>query len=201
MACNKCRSGPRAPGDSWCLGCSSVEALLADLRREWASPTLREAAESSILSTASLVRKLRRASNSEAGQRPAGSEAERAAGAGREADEELPEDEEVYEEDSEEPPPRRSSTGTTPKSQPPKKRPRTPPRPPPGHQSGQGRREEEGHRHRHRAHDPQRKHRGGAKHQQHSRRNSAGDARTTHRPLGRELEGQPVLGRSPPGER
>lgn len=201
MTCNKCRSGLRAPGDSWCLGCSSVEALLADLKREWSSPALREAAESSILGTASLVRKLRRASNSEAGQGPAGREAERGSGAGREVEEEVEVDEGYYEEESEEAPHHRSSTGATPKSQPPKKRPRTPPRPPPGHPTSQSRREEDGHRHRHRVHDSQRKHRGGTKHQQHSRRTSAGDARTTHRPLARELEGQPVLGRSPPGER
>ena len=201
MTCNKCRSGPRAPGDSWCLGCSSVEALLSDLRREWASAPLREAAESAILGTASLVRKLRRTANAEAVQAPAGGEAARPTGAGREEEEEVPEEEAIYEEESEEPPPRRNPAGSTPKSRPALKRPRTPPRPPPGHHTGHTRREDEGHRHRHRTQDGQKKHRGGAKHQQHSRRNSAGDTRTTHRPLARELEGQPVLGRSPPGER
>ena len=61
--CNKCRFGSRQEGDSWCLGCSSLEATAADLRREWPQAEFRSLAEDIILSAARAVRGLRKAAN------------------------------------------------------------------------------------------------------------------------------------------
>ena len=35
--CNKCRSGGRAPNDSWCWGCKAIEALQLELNRRRSS--------------------------------------------------------------------------------------------------------------------------------------------------------------------
>ena len=60
MLCNKCRVNPPYQEDSWCLACSAVEALSSELRSRWELPSLREAAEESIISTARQVKSLRR---------------------------------------------------------------------------------------------------------------------------------------------
>ena len=56
--CNKCRSGSRADGDSWCWGCRAVEALQLELNRRWASGEARELAEEICLSAARQIRAL-----------------------------------------------------------------------------------------------------------------------------------------------
>ena len=55
-ACNKCRSGKQAEGDSWYLGCSALEVASQQLRRKWNNPGLRAIAEEALLSSAKLVR-------------------------------------------------------------------------------------------------------------------------------------------------
>ena len=54
--CNKCKSGFAAPGDSWCLACSSHEVTFAVLKRRWNNPGLRGIAEETVLSAARLVK-------------------------------------------------------------------------------------------------------------------------------------------------
>ena len=56
--CNKCRSGGRAPNDSWCWGCKAIEALQLELNRRWASGEARSLAEEICLSAARQVRAL-----------------------------------------------------------------------------------------------------------------------------------------------
>ena len=186
--CNKCRSGARQQGDSWCLACAALESISADLRRGWSSAALRVIAEDSCVAAARAVRALRFAGNRQGGEEPP---------PGRRAD--APEGEwsveEVEEEEEARPSRRGTSQGATAKSKGKRKlsppaairpRPKTPPRPPPGH------------RERHREERPaergseepqqekRKKHRGGTKHQQHTRRQDDGQTRVTHRPLGRE---------------
>eukprot|EP00435_Cladocopium_sp_Y103_P038010 s2195_g10.t1 len=55
-ACNKCKQSSAQEGDSWCLGCSSVELSLSLLKRPWKLQGLRAVAEETLLSSARLVR-------------------------------------------------------------------------------------------------------------------------------------------------
>ena len=55
-ACNKCRQGWAQEGDSWCLGCSSLELSQGLLKQAWRLPGLRSIAEETVLSSARLVR-------------------------------------------------------------------------------------------------------------------------------------------------
>ena len=54
--CNKCRQGWAQEGDSWCLGCSSLELSQGLLRQGWRHQGLRAIAEETVLSSARLVR-------------------------------------------------------------------------------------------------------------------------------------------------
>ena len=56
--CNKCRSGTQPAGDSWCLGCSSLEVSQDFLKKKWGLPGLRGLAEEAALSGARFVRAL-----------------------------------------------------------------------------------------------------------------------------------------------
>ena len=56
--CNKCRSGKQSEGDSWCLGCSSLEVGQQLLKRQWHSAGLRAVAEEAALSAARFIRAL-----------------------------------------------------------------------------------------------------------------------------------------------
>lgn len=56
--CNKCRSGTQPAGDSWCLGCSSLEVSQDFLKKKWGLPGLRGLAEEAALSGACFVRAL-----------------------------------------------------------------------------------------------------------------------------------------------
>lgn len=56
--CNKCRSGTQPAGDSWCLGCSSLEVSQDFLKKKWGLPGLRGLAEEATLSGARFVRAL-----------------------------------------------------------------------------------------------------------------------------------------------
>ena len=179
FSCNKCRNGTRQQGDSWCLGCSSLEAASTDLRREWPRPEFRTLAEDIILSAARAVRGLRKAANQgeeDPGVRAASPQAARGSPPTRAPP--------VSE-------PRRAQTaGATPKGQPAVKRPRTPPRPPPGRRE-RGEEQEREYYEEESEEEPRegqkRKHRGGTKHQRHSQKDQDGRTRETHRPLGAQL--------------
>ena len=54
--CNKCKVGFCQPGDSWCVGCSSLELGQSLLKQSWGHPGIRAAAEEAILSAARLVK-------------------------------------------------------------------------------------------------------------------------------------------------
>ena len=54
--CNKCKVGRCQAGDSWCIGCSSLELVQTQLKRTWGHPGIRAAAEESILGAARLVK-------------------------------------------------------------------------------------------------------------------------------------------------
>ena len=55
-ACNKCKQGLAQEGDSWCLGCSSLELSQGLLKQQWKVPGLRAVVEETLLSSARLVR-------------------------------------------------------------------------------------------------------------------------------------------------
>ena len=177
--CNKCRIGTRLQGDSWCLGCSSLEAATTDFRREWPRPELRTLAEDIVLSAARAVRGLRKAANQ--GEEDSGARASSPqAGKGGPVARVPPV-----------PDPRRAqAAGSTPKGAPPVKRPRTPPRPPPSRREKAEEEEreifEEESEEEVRG-EQRKKHRGGTKHQRHSKRDQEGRTRETHRPLGAQL--------------
>ena len=54
--CNKCKRGFAQEGDTWCLGCSSLEHSLGLLRQPWRHQGLRATAEEALLSSARLCR-------------------------------------------------------------------------------------------------------------------------------------------------
>lgn len=54
--CNKCHKGLRQPGDSWCVGCSSLELGQRLLSQGWRNPGLRQVAEEALLSSTRLVK-------------------------------------------------------------------------------------------------------------------------------------------------
>lgn len=56
--CNKCKFGKPADGDSWCLGCSSLEIAQQHLRRGWNTLGLRAIAEENALNCARTLRAL-----------------------------------------------------------------------------------------------------------------------------------------------
>lgn len=155
LTCNKCRSGARQQGDSWCLACAALESLSADLRREWSSAALRVIAEDACV--AALARSGR------CGSLPSRRSSELGTAA------------KVKGKRTRSPP------------APPRPRPKTPPRPPPGHRErAHHERPDERSRPEEEHSERRKKHRGGTKHQQHTRRRDDGEARVTHRPLGRE---------------
>ena len=58
--CNKCGQGDPHLSDSWCLGCSAVEALNGELRLVWGSAGTRALACDLLASAVRQVRALRR---------------------------------------------------------------------------------------------------------------------------------------------
>ena len=60
VSCHKCRQALPHESDSWCLGCSAVEALSLELRNIWGSPGTRAVATDIICSGLRQVRALRR---------------------------------------------------------------------------------------------------------------------------------------------
>ena len=54
--CNKCHRGGRQTGDSWCVGCSSLELSQRLLSQGWRNPGLRQVAEEALLSSTRLVK-------------------------------------------------------------------------------------------------------------------------------------------------
>eukprot|EP00435_Cladocopium_sp_Y103_P058254 s676_g20.t1 len=54
--CNKCKQGNAQEGDTWCLGCSSLELSLGLLKQSWRHQGLRAVAEESAPSSARLIR-------------------------------------------------------------------------------------------------------------------------------------------------
>ena len=46
--CNKCKQGLAQEGDTWCLGCSSLEHSLGLLRQGWRNQGLRAVAEEAL---------------------------------------------------------------------------------------------------------------------------------------------------------
>eukprot|EP00435_Cladocopium_sp_Y103_P044874 s3254_g12.t1 len=58
VPCNKCRSGWQQTGDSWCLGCSSLEVAQQGFRRVWQQPGIRAVAEEAALNCARYIRAL-----------------------------------------------------------------------------------------------------------------------------------------------
>ena len=54
--CNKCKFGVVSETDSWCIGCSSLEACQLALRQRWQHPGLRQICEEALLSAARLAR-------------------------------------------------------------------------------------------------------------------------------------------------
>eukprot|EP00438_Fugacium_kawagutii_P027134 Skav225197 [mRNA] locus=scaffold3065:266037:266804:+ [translate_table: standard] len=58
--CNKCKRGEAYQSDSWCLGCSAHEQLLAELRDQWGAGGTRAIATDLLVSTLRQVRALRR---------------------------------------------------------------------------------------------------------------------------------------------
>ena len=59
-SCHKCKQALPHESDSWCLGCSAVEALSAELRNIWGSPGSRSVATDVVVSGLRQVRALRR---------------------------------------------------------------------------------------------------------------------------------------------
>ena len=59
-SCHKCKQALPHESDSWCLGCSAVEALSAELRNIWGSPGSRSIATDVVVSGLRQVRALRR---------------------------------------------------------------------------------------------------------------------------------------------
>ena len=57
--CNKCRQTNSHLEDSWCLGCTGIEALSIELRAAWQVPAVRNIAHDWILSTVRGVKALR----------------------------------------------------------------------------------------------------------------------------------------------
>ena len=185
--CNKCRSGARQAGDSWCIGCSSLESIAADLKRGWNSGALRVIAEDACVAAARAVRALRFAGNRLEDNLP---RAEKSPAAEEEWSLEEVEEEPADDRD------RGAAHSTAAKSRAKRARspevavrprPKTPPRPPPGHRERErAERQELEQAEDEAARVKKRKHRGGTKHQQHTRQRDDGHQRVTHRPLGRE---------------
>ena len=79
--CNRCRQSEAFQGDSWCLACSSLEALGGELRERWGVAGARALATDLLVSTVRQVRAIRRLSLTQAGGTRAG--VEQLAGPGR----------------------------------------------------------------------------------------------------------------------
>ena len=56
--CNKCRRGVAVEGDTWCLGCSSLDHSQELFRNSWTLPAVRAIAEEAALSSARYIRAL-----------------------------------------------------------------------------------------------------------------------------------------------
>ena len=54
--CNKCKTGTCREGDSWCLGCSSLEFSQGLLKQSWNHPGIRAVCEETLLSGARLTK-------------------------------------------------------------------------------------------------------------------------------------------------
>ena len=54
--CNKCKRSVAQDGDSWCLGCASLEHCQNILRQPWRNQALRLVTEEALLSSARLAR-------------------------------------------------------------------------------------------------------------------------------------------------
>ena len=68
MLCNKCGQGTPHLSDSWCLACTSIEALGSELKLSWGSPGARAIASDLLVSCVRNTRALRRLSLSGAGE-------------------------------------------------------------------------------------------------------------------------------------
>lgn len=58
--CNKCKQSPPHLGDSWCLSCSAVEALTAELKQGWGLSGTRALCDDLLATAVRHVRALRR---------------------------------------------------------------------------------------------------------------------------------------------
>ena len=86
MACNKCRQSAPRDGDTWCLACSSWEALGQELTSRWSCSSSRRLADDLVLSVTRQVRFLRNLSAGiRANAEAAASRGERPAAAGKRA--------------------------------------------------------------------------------------------------------------------
>eukprot|EP00435_Cladocopium_sp_Y103_P010365 s2345_g2.t1 len=68
LRCNKCGQDSPHLGDSWCLGCSALEALVGELRAGWGNPGTRSLATDILTSSVRQVRALRRLGIAQAGK-------------------------------------------------------------------------------------------------------------------------------------
>ena len=59
MVCNKCRQCPPYGSDTWCLGCSGLQALGTELAASWRTPALRNIANDLVVSAVRGVTALR----------------------------------------------------------------------------------------------------------------------------------------------
>ena len=60
LRCNKCGQSEPHLGDSWCLGCSAVEALAGELRCGWGAPGTRLLAHDILTTAVRQIRAVRR---------------------------------------------------------------------------------------------------------------------------------------------
>eukprot|EP00435_Cladocopium_sp_Y103_P066051 s619_g28.t1 len=56
--CNKCRVGRPSEGDSWCIGCSALEAAVLLYKKRWQHPGVRVVAEEAAVSAARFIKAL-----------------------------------------------------------------------------------------------------------------------------------------------
>ena len=87
LTCNKCKQAPPHLSDSWCLACTAVEALGAELQSHWGSVGARAVCHDVLASAVRHIRSLRRLSVAGAGtgRAPIPDAAPEVAGSGRAA--------------------------------------------------------------------------------------------------------------------
>ena len=67
LSCNRCKQAPPHLSDSWCLACTAVEALGAELQANWGQVGARAVAHDLLCSAVRQIRALRRISTAGAG--------------------------------------------------------------------------------------------------------------------------------------